>query len=194
MKKTFLAFVVIVILLSCKQKTGIVFPAQWQNDTLQQTAKAKANIVNNLAIDNTYQFDSTAIVSGCGMVALQKISKDYRYELIIELILDSIPKYKQFSIVDFRDHIKITLNQYSKDNKLINDICTDTPVYSKDQKEPITFTAIEGLMTITNIDGKHSPFKISLTTNNLVFQNADKETFLLPKEEFKDVLVGWYAG
>ena len=194
MTKTFLIFATIIVFVSCNNKTNKESSINPNKDTTQNNFKPKDKIVNNLKIDNIYQFDSLAIVNGCGNVYLQKISKDYRYELIIELKFDSLPKHKQFNIFDFSSCVTITLNQYSKDNSLINGICNDAPVYIKDQKKPTKFIAFDGLITITNIEEKHSPFKVSITTTDLIFQDAHKQTFLLPKEEFKNILVGWYAG
>lgn len=142
----------------------------------------------------TYHFDSSAQVNGCGMAYLQKISKDYGYELVLELKFDSIPKFREVNFDSSSKNIVVHLNKYLKGNTYINDICTDVARTIKGQRPPVKYTAITGRLAITKEDRKNFPLKVSIVLKNVIVKDSSGHQLMLSKEEFKDVLIGWYAG
>ena len=156
-----------------------------------QNEKSNKSITANNSIQ-TFKFDTLADVSGCADVLLQKKSKDRKFELLVELKVDSLPKQKEIEILEYRKYITITLNQYPKDNKYIDEICNDVIVINQRPKTPIAFKAIGGSLTITRYS--ESDFIISAIIKNVMVKNSKGETIALQFEKFTDLRVHWMGG
>ena len=156
-----------------------------------QNAKSNKSVTANNSIQ-TYKFDTLAAINGCADVLLQKISKDRKYELLVELKVDSLPRQKEIEISRYSKYITITLNQYPKDNKYIDEICNDVIIMNQRPKKPIDFKAISGNLTITRYSD--NDFIISAIIKNVIVKNNKGETIVLPFEKFTDLRVHWIGG
>lgn len=156
-----------------------------------QKLKSKKSVFTNKSIQ-TYKFDTLATVIGCADILLQKISKDRKFELIVELSIDSLPKQKEIEISEYIKYITITLNQYPKDNQFIDGICSDIMIMNQRPKTPIVFKAISGSLTITRYSDNEDI--ISSIIKNVTVKNKKGETLTLPFECFKDLIVNWIGG
>ena len=147
---------------------------------------------DTLYAQEIYHFDKTAIVNGCSNVTLQKIAADNQYEVVIELTIDSIPKFTELDISKYSKFINIWLNKYKKGNRYINGICNDAIRYDPDAKKPDTYLAVHGTFTITK--WKEKELIISAELKNVVLENDTKQTIKLPAESFDQLTVGWMGG
>ena len=140
----------------------------------------------------TYTFDKNAGTYCCTNVYFQKISKDLRYELMIEVKLDSIPKLQEIDITKYPKFITIYINKYEINNPNIYEICDDAPYYYKDAKPPTTFKAISGKFIISSISTKDHI--ISANIKNVILVDKSNNKIKLPSENFVNLFYGWMGG
>ena len=137
-----------------------------------------------------YSFDSSAQVNGCANIFLQKISKDLKYELEAQIIIDSLPKLQEFDITKYSKFVTVYLNIYPKGNKYIHGICDD--VFLELSKTPIKYNAVSCSMTITKWDKKEQI--ISIVIKNAVVKSSVTGEIAIPLEYFSNLRVGWIGG
>jgi hypothetical protein len=157
-----------------------------------QSVQSNGNISAKNEFVKTYQFDTTATVSGCADVLLQKISKDLKYELLVELKLDGIQKRKEIEISEYLNYVTITFKEYPSDNEDISKICDDVVYREKMPKTPIDYYATSGNLIITRYPDKDNI--ISAVLKNMTVKNKKGEVVNLPFEKFTDLGVHWLGG
>ncbi len=150
-------------------------------------------IVNTcLYSQSIYKFDSTANVYGCSNVFLQKISKNWQYELMIEISqIDSLPISKEFDLTNYSKYLTVYLNKYPKGNKYVHDICNDVFYANMKTYKPVKYKAKQGKILISKWN---SEFVISLQLEDLILIDNMHNEIKLASEQFCNLQVGWMGG
>ena len=139
-----------------------------------------------------YHFDTTAKIIGCGRAAFQKISNDWRYELTVEVLIDSVPKYRDLNVIKYSKFLKLFFIKYPNENNYVRQICTDVIYLDKHPKKPDIYQATQGTIEISKLDEK--TFYITVNLKDVVFKNSSNQEINLPLEVFENILIGWKAG